>query len=1059
MQRTAALPKITRPKPRRVLTRTRVFHVLDQAQELPVVWVMAPPGAGKTTLVSHYLEKRDRKHLWYQVDAGDNDIADLFHYLSLAARPLTRRVRKPLPRFAPEYLTDIDAFFRLFFRELFARLAAPTTFVFDDYQEIASDAPFHRALCTALEQMPVGNQIIVVSRTEPPPMFARVQAHQQMARIDWQALKLTRDEALEMAQLQRDNQLPGSAQEQGHRLCDGWVTGFMLLFEQSMNPSAVVFDQQVGVPALVFEYFELQVFARAPAALQQLWLSTAYLPKFTKAMALDVSAIDTAATLIDTLARQHLFIQQHGTNDATYQYHALLQAFLRHKVDLIYTQVEREQLLQRSATVLQAHGDHAAAFELFCAAQIWDAATQLVLTQAERLFVQSRWQTLRAWIAALPKAIVTANPWLQYWDGVCYAQTDPMDSLSTLANAYENFVQTGDIIGQALSASAVMASNFERFGHFEQRQRWLHILEQILAQRPLFPGLGAELRVWSALLLAYAYEPGVHALAATGVERVQLLCRSPLPFAERLGGASHLLNYQIQMGSFASMREIVQEFSPLAMANDVSLVQRATWEWSHGMFCHSAGDSHAALQLFRSAQALLVEADLPHMSAVMRFFDVWTLLAVQELEAARHQLDQLAATIHARPADAPLHHFLCAWLACLEGQWHTAVEYLEQSTRITRQFASISPLVNSFSLYALALAECGRRDEAMAAIDQAIKVSVGTTGINRFIALLFRAEMLRRYGQHDELLEALTEAFATGRRGGFPTSILWIPDVMSRLCAAALAAGIETTYVEKMIRKRGLLPPDTRIEIWPWPVRIYTFGRFDIVVYGQRLQSEGKTQRRPQALLKAIIAFGGRKVAAERLSGELWPDMDGDAAHEAFKISLHRLRRLLGSEQAVRVESGEITLNAQHVWVDVWAFERGSSAAVEKRDDSAALNDWENKTQPLYQGAFLGADSNTWAVATRERLRNKYLRTVTLIGTALERRGHWQQAANCYEQGINVEPMAEEIYVRLIGCYQQLQQRGDAQAVYRRCKAALNAQGIEPTRTLQALNQELSNPV
>jgi len=309
------------------------------------------------------------------------------------------------------------------------------------------------------------------------------------------------------------------------------------------------------------------------------------------------------------------------------------------------------------------------------------------------------------------------------------------------------------------------------------------------------------------------------------------------------------------------------------------------------------------------------------------------------------------------------------------------------------------------------------------------------------------------------LLEALTEAFATGRRGGFPTSILWIPDVMSRLCAAALAAGIETTYVEKMIRKRGLLPPDTRIEIWPWPVRIYTFGRFDIVVYGQRLQSEGKTQRRPQALLKAIIAFGGRKVAAERLSGELWPDMDGDAAHEAFKISLHRLRRLLGSEQAVRVESGEITLNAQHVWVDVWAFERGSSAAVEKRDDSAALNDWENKTQPLYQGAFLGADSNTWAVATRERLRNKYLRTVTLIGTALERRGHWQQAANCYEQGINVEPMAEEIYVRLIGCYQQLQQRGDAQAVYRRCKAALNAQGIEPTRTLQALNQELSNPV
>jgi ATP/maltotriose-dependent transcriptional regulator MalT len=48
-----------------------------------VVWT--PPGAGKTTLVASWLDARDIKGIWYQVDSGDALIfATFFYYLGEA---------------------------------------------------------------------------------------------------------------------------------------------------------------------------------------------------------------------------------------------------------------------------------------------------------------------------------------------------------------------------------------------------------------------------------------------------------------------------------------------------------------------------------------------------------------------------------------------------------------------------------------------------------------------------------------------------------------------------------------------------------------------------------------------------------------------------------------------------------------------------------------------------------------------------------------------------------------------------------------------------------------
>ena len=39
-----------------------------------LVWIGAPPGTGKTTLVASYLEARHLPGIWYRVDSGDSEL-------------------------------------------------------------------------------------------------------------------------------------------------------------------------------------------------------------------------------------------------------------------------------------------------------------------------------------------------------------------------------------------------------------------------------------------------------------------------------------------------------------------------------------------------------------------------------------------------------------------------------------------------------------------------------------------------------------------------------------------------------------------------------------------------------------------------------------------------------------------------------------------------------------------------------------------------------------------------------------------------------------------------
>ena len=144
------------------------------------------------------------------------------------------------------------------------------------------------------------------------------------------------------------------------------------------------------------------------------------------------------------------------------------------------------------------------------------------------------------------------------------------------------------------------------------------------------------------------------------------------------------------------------------------------------------------------------------------------------------------------------------------------------------------------------------------------------------------------------------------------------------------------------------------IESWPWPVKINVLGRFRIRVDGKPLRFSGKVQKKPLLLLKALMAFGEEQVKEEQLEDILWPEAEGDVAHQSLETTLHRLRKWLGYPEALLFSNGLAALDRRFCWTDVWAFE----SLVEKADallNQKKVNQAIEMTQQaifLYKGCF-----------------------------------------------------------------------------------------------------------
>ncbi len=1043
------LAKLSRPRLYKSVVRERLLSLLDEKREHPVVWIAAPPGAGKTTLAASYIEEARAKSIWFQVDSGDSDPATFFYYLKQAVEQGNQRKAKPLQLFTPDYLLDIEGFSRRFFRDAFLRLPDDVLLVFDNYHEIEPQSPLHAGFAAALSEIPHNANVLVLSRADPPASFAQAIVNRTITTVPWGDLKLSKNEAADIAKARgvTDPAIIDELQLQS----DGWVAGLTLMLERSIGGGDILGAARPETLETVSDYFAQVIFERSSSEAQDVMLRTAMLPHITPALVEAVTGNNAAIDHIKALHRGHLFVGRTHGEVETYQYHKMFHGYLKSRARIALTSDDIRTIQTKAAQHLEDNNDLEAAFTMCAGAHAWDDAVRLFIDHAPELIAHGRWRTLQRWFTTLPKASTDSNPWIQYWHGKSLIWVEPQAAQPLLKAAYEGFIDARLQTEQVLAGVGVLEAIILEYDYlkFHEIDDWLEKVSAHIEKGVAFSTAEDEIRVYSILVrCCYLRAPDHPSMQVWHSNLVEYVQRTRDPNL-MVTVASGLLALVYLKGDESALEHAKRLAAPALHSTEVTPRNLGFYLADLGYALYTFRRYTEALDCYDRADDIANEYGL--ISVLQRTAYQRTICARR---AGLHDVAEQSAESFAslrtngNVAGPRSLEVLRAMIAFDRRDYTKAIESaIAVEDEIRFEGCYFTTMLHRI-VCANILIGSGETEEAKRLLKLARSRVAGPNTDHHLGSIALNESWIAHINGNATSRDAYLEEalqWAHDKRGRLRYH--WFRNALEALLPVALERKIDQKMALDLAHDLHITPGDNTTENWPWPVKIYTFGKFELLIDGQPAIFSRKLPKKTLALLKAIIALGGKDVPEQRLIDALWPDADGDSAQRSLSASLHRLRKLLVHADAVRLSGGALSLSEQLCWVDAFAFER----QIACDGDSDAFG----RALALYRGTFLiDEDSSPWLAPFREHLRSRFTDAVGKLGKTLEDNGRDDEAIALYSRGIEADNLIESFYQGLMRCHERLGQEAEAINTYRRLRNILSITlGVEPsTRSRQLIS-------
>jgi LuxR family transcriptional regulator, maltose regulon positive regulatory protein len=398
--------KLHAPRLRRdTIRRPRLTDTLVTARPA-LVLIVAPPGFGKTALLSDWADRDDRRFAWVSVNAQDNDPAVLWSYIGAAIAGRDPGKAPPDDVVAPAREGDpVEAALRAA-----SDAADEFVLVLDDYHLIRNQ-DCQATVFRFLAEAPPNVEVVMSTRADPPLRVARERAGGRLLEVGASDLRFTPDEGDAYLNSSLGLGLEPADVQVLHDRTEGWPAG-LYLAHISMRKSS---DRKRFVATFgasnrhVGDYLNEQVLPALEPRELEFMLATCVVDELCGALADALTGTRDSAARLAELERANVFLTALDERREWYRYHNLLAELLRLELRRDSPDVESGQHLRASIWFEDA-GDADRAIRHAIDGGYFERASRLIGGSYLQALELGRLATISSWLDAIGAERVEADP-------------------------------------------------------------------------------------------------------------------------------------------------------------------------------------------------------------------------------------------------------------------------------------------------------------------------------------------------------------------------------------------------------------------------------------------------------------------------------------------------------------------------------------------------------------------------------------------------------------------------------------------------------------------------
>jgi LuxR family transcriptional regulator, maltose regulon positive regulatory protein len=369
------------PVPVEYVARQQLIDKLDKALSHQLALVSAPAGAGKSTLVSAWVQSARKKGVtygWLSLDEADNVPARFMEYLLGCLEEGGALLGQAVLRPESGWQASDNYGLTELIRELM-KVQQEIIIILDDYHLIHTQE-IHSTLGYLLEHMPPRLHMLILTRSDPPLELARMRVAGQLLEVRMEHLRFSWQEAASFLKKSAGVLLTEADVTALNTRTEGWIAGLQMAAislrgRQDVSAFVAAF---AGSNRFVFDYLLEQVLSRQTPEVRQFLFKTSVLEQLSAPLCDAVTeTVGTARHLLDMLERGNLFLVPLDDERIWYRYHHLF-------ADLLKLLLDQEQpglageLHRRASCWYEAQGMIPEAFQHALSANDMGLAARLV---------------------------------------------------------------------------------------------------------------------------------------------------------------------------------------------------------------------------------------------------------------------------------------------------------------------------------------------------------------------------------------------------------------------------------------------------------------------------------------------------------------------------------------------------------------------------------------------------------------------------------------------------------------------------------------------------------